>query len=104
MQDISAACFWKLGHRLLSSKAPAGRTTASDAELFAIRLEVSRATSMDIEHIILITDFLGSAKKAVDPSVHSRQAHSLVICSALKSFFYGGLGHKIKFWDCPKQG
>ena len=39
-----------------SSKAPAGRTTAPDAELFAIRLGVSKATSMDIERIILITD------------------------------------------------
>ena len=41
-----------------SSKAPAGKTTAPDAELFAIRLGVSKATSMDIEHIILITDSL----------------------------------------------
>ena len=41
-----------------SSKAPAGKTTAPDAELFAIRLGVSKATSMDIEHIILITDLL----------------------------------------------
>ena len=41
-----------------SSKAPAGRITAPDAELFAIRLGVFKATSMDIERIILITDSL----------------------------------------------
>ena len=51
-----------------SSKAPAGRITAPDAELFAIRLGVSKATSMDIERIILITDSLGSARRSVDPS------------------------------------
>jgi len=31
--------------------------------LFAIRLEVSKATSMDSEYIILITNSLGSARK-----------------------------------------
>ena len=51
---------------MLSSKALAGRTTASDAKLFAIRLEVSKATSMNIEYIILITNSLGSVRKAVD--------------------------------------
>ena len=66
-----------------SSKVPAGRTTALDAELFAIRLGVSKATSMDIEHIILITDSLDSARRSVDPSVHSGQAHSLAVCSVL---------------------
>ena len=68
---------------MTSSKAPAGRTTAFDAKLFAIRLDVSKATSMDIEQIILITNSLGSARRSVDLSVHSGQAYSLVICSAL---------------------
>ena len=68
---------------MLSSKAPASRTTAPDAELFAIRLDVPKATSMDIECIILITDSLGSARRSVDPSVHSGQAYSLAVCSAL---------------------
>ena len=31
-------------------------TTASDAELFTIRLGIAKTTSMAIEHIILITD------------------------------------------------
>ena len=83
MQAVSAAHFWRLGHQVSSFKAPAGRPTAPDAELFAIRLGVSKATSMDIECIILITDSLGSARRSVDPSVHSGQAHSLAICSAL---------------------
>ena len=83
MQAISAAHFWRLGHQVLSSKTPASRTTALDAELFAIRLGVSKATSMDIEHIILITDSLGSARRLVNPSVHSGQAHSLGGLSSL---------------------
>ena len=41
---------------MLSSKASAGRITAPDAELFAMKLRVSKATSMDIKHIILITN------------------------------------------------
>ena len=103
MQAISAAHFWRLGHQVSSSKAPAGRTTAPDAELFAIRLDVSKATSMDIEHIILITDSLGSARRSVDPSVHSGQAHSLAVCSALQLFFCSGPNYRVEFWDCPSN-
>jgi len=83
MQAVSVVHFWRLGYQMLSSKAPAGRTTAPNVKLFAIRLGVSKATSMDIEHIILITDSLGSARKSVNLSVHSEQAHSLAVCSAL---------------------
>jgi len=55
---------------------------------------------MDIDHIILITDSLGSARRSVDLSVHSGQAHSLAVCSALRSFFCSGSSHRIEFWDC----
>ena len=85
---------------MTSSKALAGRTTAFDAKLFAIRLDVSKATSMGIEHIILITNSLGSARRSVDLSVHSGQAYSLVICSALRSFFCSSSSYSIEFWDC----
>ena len=84
---------------MLSSKALASRTTASDTELFCIRLEVSKTTSIDIEHIILITDSLGSARKTVDPSVHSGQAHYLTVHSVHRLFFCGSFDYKIKFWD-----
>jgi len=36
IQAVSVAYFWRLGEQVLSSKAPAGRATALDAELFAI--------------------------------------------------------------------
>ena len=31
------------------------------------------------------------------------QAHSLAVCSALRSFFCSGPNHKIEFWDCPSN-
>ena len=76
---------------------------AIQCELFAIRLGVFKATSMDIECIILITDSLDSARRSVDLSVHSRQAHSLAVCSALWSFFCSGSSHRVKFWDCSSN-
>ena len=83
-----------------SSKVPAGRTTALDAKLFAIRLGVTKATSFDIKHIILITD---SLRRAVHPAVHSGQAHSLAIICALRQFFAESPDQLIDFWDCPSN-
>ena len=103
MQAVSAAHIWNLGQQVSSSKTPAGRTTAPDAELFAIRLGIAKATSIAIERIILITDSLGSARQAVDPSVHPGQAHSLAVCSALRLFFSQGHGYRIDFWDCSSK-
>ena len=97
MQAVSAAHIWRLGQQVLSSKAPAGKTTASDTELFAIRLGIAMATSMATEHIILITDSLGSARRAVDPSVHPGQAYSIAVYSALRLFLSQGHGYKIDF-------
>ena len=103
MQAVSTAHIWNLDQQVSSSKAPAGRTTVPDAELFAIRLGIAKATSMAIERIILITDSLGSARQAVDLSVHPGQAHSLAVCSALRLFFSQGHGYRIDFWDCPSK-
>ena len=103
MQAVSAAHLWNLGQQISFSKDPAGRTTASDAELFAIRLGIAKATSMAIECIIFITDSLGSTRRAVDPSVHPGQAHSLAVCYALRVFFSQGYGYRIDFWDCSSK-
>jgi len=88
---------------VLSFKVLANKTTAFDIELFAIRLEVSKATSMDIEYIILITDSLVSVMKTVDLSVHFRQAYSQAIYFVIRLFFCGGFGYKIEFWNCPSK-
>ena len=60
---------------MLVFKVLANQTTALDAELFTIRLGIAKTAIMDIEYIILITNSLDSAENAVDPSVHSEQAH-----------------------------
>jgi len=83
--------------QMSSSKALANKTTTFNTELFAIKLGVSKATSMDIEYIILITNSLGSVRRTVDFLVHSEQAHSLAICSVLILLFSGSLSHSI---DC----
>ena len=83
MQAVSTIHIWNLGQQVSSSKAPTSRTTIPDAELFAIRLGVSKATSIDIECIILTTDSLGSARKSVNLLVHSGQVHFLAVCSVL---------------------
>ena len=52
---------------------------------------------MDIQYIIFITNFLVSASKIVDLSVHSEQAYFLAIYSVLRLFFSCSLNHKIEF-------
>ena len=72
---------------MLLSKALAGQATALDAELFAIRLDVVKTTSFDVKRIIIITDSLTAARRAVDASVYLDQTHSLAIVQALRDFF-----------------
>ena len=82
---------------MLFLKALANQTTAPDIKLFAIRLGIAKATSMDIIYIILITDSLGSARKTVDLSIYSGQAHSLAVYSTFRSFFSYSLNYRIEF-------
>jgi len=72
---------------VLSSKAPTGQAIALDTELFVIRLGVVKATSFDVKHIVIITDSLTAARRAVNASVYSGQAYSLTIVQALRGFF-----------------
>jgi len=71
--------------------------------LFAIRLGVVKATSFDIKCIVYITDSLNTARRAVDASIHSGQAHSLAVVHALRNFFTGHSDHSINFWECPSK-
>ena len=103
IQAVSVAHFWRLGEQVSSSKVPAGRATALDAELFAIRLGVVKATSFDIKRIVIITDSLTAARRAVDASVHSGQAHSFAMVQALRGFFTNHPDRSIHFWDCPSK-
>jgi len=82
------------------SKAPIEQSTVLDVRLFAIRLDVVKATSFDIKCIILITDFLGVARRAVNAFVHLEQTYSLIVVYTLRDFFIGYSDHSIDFWDC----
>jgi len=69
----------RLLQQVSSSKTPAGQPTTFNTELFTIRLGITKITSINIEYIIIITDFLGSSRKAVDLSGHSEQVFSLAL-------------------------
>jgi len=101
MQAVSTIHFWRLGEQVSSSKTPARQATALDAELFAIRLGVTKVTSFDVKYIILITDSLSAARRAVDALVHS--AHSLFVVHVLREFFTQHPDTSINFWDCSSK-
>ena len=55
--------------------------TAPDAELLAITLGIQYAVQAPgVEHIMVFTDHIASARRAVDPSAHSGQSLSLAVC------------------------
>ena len=59
----------------------ASRVTAPDAELFVIHSAITLATQQDnCEKIYIFTDSIALARRAVDPSLHSGQGHSLTVC------------------------
>ncbi|CAA7267776.1 unnamed protein product [Cyclocybe aegerita] len=87
-QAASAAIIYK-GHRKLERTCyVSGRVTAPDAELNAISCAVRLAVKQaNCQHIMVFTDSMGSAHRAVDPGMHSGQAFSLSVCRALQEWF-----------------
>jgi hypothetical protein len=80
LQAAVAAFIERRGSDLVQIKHSAGRATAPDAELFAIRLGLLRCLRLkDIETILVFTDSVASACMVVDPSTHSGQSHSLAV-------------------------
>jgi len=49
------------------------------SRLFTIQLGVVKVTFFDINCIVIIIDFLTTARRAVDASIYLDQAHSLAI-------------------------
>ena len=83
---LAALLYWQ-GEQIHQVCHPAGRVTAPDAELFAIRSAITLATQQDnCERICIFTDSIASARRAVDPSVHSGQGHSLAVCRILAAW------------------
>ncbi|CAA7267370.1 unnamed protein product [Cyclocybe aegerita] len=87
-QAASAAIIYK-GHRELErTRYVSGRVTAPDAELNAISCAVRLAVKQaNCQHIMVFTDSMGSAHRAVDPGMHSGQAFSLSVCRVLQEWF-----------------
>ena len=89
-------CISKDQNNISFFKASASQTTVSDAKLLTIKLGIAKTASINIEYIILITNFLDFARKTVDFSIYSEQAYSLAICSILILFFSYSLNYKIE--------
>ncbi|CAA7269292.1 unnamed protein product [Cyclocybe aegerita] len=87
-QAALAAIIYK-GHRELERTCyVSGRVTALDAELNAIACAVRLAVKqVNCQHIMVFTDSMGLAHRAVDPSMHSGQAFSLSVCRTLQEWF-----------------
>ncbi|CAA7270790.1 unnamed protein product [Cyclocybe aegerita] len=101
-QAASAAIIYMGHHELERTRYVSGRVTAPDAELNAISCAVRLAVKQaNCQHIMVFTDSMGSAHRAVDPSVHSGQAFSLAVCCALQEWFEADDFHRITFVYIP---
>jgi hypothetical protein len=104
LQAASVAFIEHRGSELVRIKHPAGRATAPDAELFAIRLGLLRCLWLeDVKTILVFTDSVASACTVVDPATHSGQLHSLVVIRALIPWLEADSLRKVQFWYVPSQ-
>ncbi|KJA12527.1 hypothetical protein HYPSUDRAFT_210435, partial [Hypholoma sublateritium FD-334 SS-4] len=90
--------------RVDSARYVSGKVLTPEAELSAIRFAVVRATQVPgCTRIVIFTDHIASAKKALEPSVHSGQGHSLAVCRALLVWFAADPLNILEFYDCPSK-
>jgi hypothetical protein len=103
-QAAAAYCLRRAGHSAHRARWVAGRVLPADAELFAIRGGILRAVSEPgCTRVVVFTDCMAAAKAAVDPSVHSGQAHSLAVCKALAAWFELSPSHSVTFAQAPSK-
>ncbi|PPQ95632.1 hypothetical protein CVT25_000801 [Psilocybe cyanescens] len=97
-QAIAASILFSGGVKHWCVRHVAGKVTAPDAELYAIRSAIVNATSCNnCTDIFIFTDSMASACRAVDPSIHSGQGHSVAVCEALQTWFTRKDGQSITF-------
>ena len=78
--------------------------TITEAELFTIQYDINQAaTCSNVNHIVVITNFLHTTRRILDSSVHLYQIHSAVISQKLREFFSKDTCNHIKFWNCPSK-
>ncbi|KAF8964625.1 hypothetical protein BDZ97DRAFT_1814787, partial [Flammula alnicola] len=92
------------GAQVYSGCHAAGRASSTDAELFAIRVAISNAVGFgDVKHITIFTDAMHAARLSVDPSPHSFQSQSLMVCRILEPWFRRSPDHKVTFIESPSD-
>jgi hypothetical protein len=83
-QAADVAWLWHGRKFLCRTCRAAGRVTAPDAKLYAIWIGLGLATVVPgAKSIKLFTDHFAVVRKAVDPSIHAGQGHSLEVCHML---------------------
>src|SRR5215471_8179901 len=102
-QAVAASVVAKGRNTLRAPRTAVGRVASHDAELFAIRGAVSVLRDHEVERFVLFTDHLPSARRALDPSLHSGQAHSLVVCSTLAAWLAGSPARRVEIWQVPSK-
>ncbi|PPQ93733.1 hypothetical protein CVT25_013041 [Psilocybe cyanescens] len=103
-QAIAASILFSGGVECWRARHVTGKVTAPDAELYAIRSAIVNATSRDdCTDIFIFTDLMASACRAVDPSIHSGQGHSVAVCEALQTWFTRKDGQSITFVYVPPR-
>lgn len=103
-QAVSAAVVLRGDNLVKRVSRVAGRVTAPDAELMAITLGVVHACAVDgLKKIYIFTDHIAAAKRAVDPSVHSRQSLSLAVCKTLTAWMAGDPDRQVHFYAVPSK-
>ena len=74
--------------------------TMTEAKLFAIRCSINQAIDItNINHIVVITDFLYTARRIFNFLLHPYQIHSATISQELREFFLKNVSNHIEFWD-----
>jgi len=74
------------------------------AKLFVIRCGLNQTTQLtNIEHIIVVTDSIHTAKKIFNSSIHLYQVQTLSISKELREFFIRNHHNSIEFWDYLSQ-
>jgi len=78
--------------------------TSTEAELFVIRCGINQVIQVpNIEHIIVITDAIHTARHIFNSSSHPYQLHSIAVSQDLRVFFNMNSSNSINFWDFPSS-
>ena len=74
--------------------------TSTEVELFAIRCSINQAICLpNTNWIVVIMDFIHTAKKIFDLLLHPYQIYSSAISYELRKFFKQNSNNSIEFWD-----